>query len=57
MVTQHRQAVQVAEPAALARFLELLIGTAALGEQLAELEREAAAQASAYDEEEERVAK
>ncbi len=47
----------MAEPAALARFLELLIGTAALGEHLAELEREAAAQASAYDEEEERVAK
>lgn len=53
---QHRQAVQAADPAALAQFLELLIGTAPLAEQLGEVEREAAAKASAYDEEEERIA-
>lgn len=55
-MTQHRQAVQVAEPVALARFLELLTGTAGLGEQLEALEKEAGAQASAYDEQEERMA-
>lgn len=55
LVTQHRQAVQVAEPAALAKLLELLIGTACIGEQLSELDKEAVAAAAAYDEEEERM--
>ena len=49
VVTQHRQAVQVAEPAQLARFLELLVGTAGMEEALRALGEEAAVAAEQYD--------
>ncbi|PRW44928.1 nuclear condensin complex subunit isoform A [Chlorella sorokiniana] len=56
VVTQHRQAVSVQDPAQLARFLELLIGTAGFEEQLEALGKEVATQAAAYDQAEEGIA-
>ncbi|KAI3436873.1 hypothetical protein D9Q98_006283 [Chlorella vulgaris] len=56
VVTQQRQAVQVQDPAALAAFLELLIGTQGLEQEAAAVGREAAAVAAQYDEVEEGLA-
>lgn len=56
IVTQNRQAVQVQEPAQLASFLELLIGTAGLEEQLAALGAEVVDVAARYDSTEEGMA-
>jgi hypothetical protein len=56
VVTQHRQAVGVAEPVQLARFLELLIGTSSLEAELAALGAEAGRQAGEYDALEESMA-
>lgn len=55
-MTQQRQAVQVQDPAALAAFLELLIGTQGLEQEAAAVGREAAAVAAQYDEVEEGLA-
>ncbi len=49
VVTQHRQAVAVQDPVQLSRFLELLIGTAGLEEELSAVAAEAGRQAEQYD--------
>jgi hypothetical protein len=48
-VTQQRHAVEVREPAALASFLELLIGSSGLQEELRGLEAEEAEATGRYD--------
>lgn len=40
IVTQHRQTVNVQDPARLASFLELLIGTSGFGERVGRLQKE-----------------
>ena len=56
MVTQQRQAVAVGDPVGLASYLELLIGSSSLREQLEAVQRQYAEVAQRYDGADDRLA-